>query len=124
MTTDYAPDLFSQMCLPPVTFPGARTTDPITSHLAVADPANQVRWGTQRFRLLEVYVTDGGPLTDEEAGHRIGMDHVRATRRLSELRKAGLIIFDGTFAPTSTGCASMRCTVTEAGRRAHEAAKR
>lgn len=95
----------------------ARATDPSTSHRAAA--ANRPLRVSQKVRLLSVYANDdavgGDGFTDEEAGDRVGLDHVAATRRLSELRKKGYISLTGEERPTRTGCMSMVCTITAAG---------
>lgn len=97
---------------------GVRRTDPETSHQAAR--ANRPQRNSQRQRLLGAFANNaavhGDGLTDEEAGDLVGLDHVAATRRLSELRQCGWIAPTGTTRPTRSGCESMVCLLTDAGR--------
>ena len=101
----------------------ARHTDPETSHQAANDATCAIRWGSHRFRLLDVWDRFGA-MTDEEAGHRTRIGRVADTRRASELRSAGLIKPTGNTKKTSTGCEAMVCVITDAGRASLAAARK
>ena len=90
--------------------------DPITSHEAGHKPDNVVRWGSQRYLLLEQFRT--ADLTDEEAGRRAGIGDYNERRRCSDLRRMGLIAPTAATRPTRTGSEAMVCTITDAGSRA------
>jgi hypothetical protein len=62
----------------------------------------------------------GAALTDEQAGWRAGFGHVAATRRISELVKAGLVEVCGS-APLRSGHLGRTCRITDAGIRALKA---
>ena len=66
----------------------ARSSDPITSHLAAA----RLRSGTQKARLLERYRLAGADgLTDDEAAEGAGMEVMPARKRCADLRVEGRI---------------------------------
>lgn len=121
MTDSIQPDLFTTFVdVSKPTFGGYRRTDPATSVNAAQDKNSTIRWGTQRCELLTVFATtDKFALSDEAAGRYIGMDHVAATRRLSELRRLGLIEPTEFIGQTSTGANCMTCRITRAGVAAH-----
>lgn len=101
---------------------GVRHDDPITSHLTANDPANAGRWSSHRCKLLRAFAALGS-LSYEQAGQRVGLDNVRATRRCSELLKDGLIAFDGTYGVTSTESTCRKFVITADGRRSLAALK-
>lgn len=69
----------------------ARATDPATSHKAAA--AIAPRTGTLKRVILEAFVTAGEEgLTAFEAAERVGIEPWQVSKRVSDLRKDGLII--------------------------------
>ncbi|MHB1777982.1 MAG: hypothetical protein ACYCU7_18645 [Acidimicrobiales bacterium] len=101
---------------------GYRHSDPATSKAAATDTQSRLRWGTARHQLLAVYEKMAAALTDEQTGSLVGFDHVQATRRISELVKAGLVEPCGT-APLRSGHLGRLCRITPAGVEALEAAR-
>jgi hypothetical protein len=98
---------------------GSHSDDPVTSHHAAENRNNQVRWGSQRHALLEVFAeTEDEGLTDEEAGHLAEVGGYNEKRRCSELRSAGLIEPTGRTAVSSLGATVRICRITTAGRQA------
>jgi hypothetical protein len=77
----------------------------------------QITWGSQRARLLIAY-QEHGPLSDEQAGIFGHVKRVADTRRLSELRAAGLIARTGQKRKTKSGSDAMVCQITDEGRKA------
>lgn len=92
-----------------------RTTDPDTSHAAA------VRLSTaksQMRRLLPAYLY--GDCTCEESAAFAGYEHERATKRVSDLLRLGLIEDTGYRRAGTSGRAQMVCRITTAGREALE----
>lgn len=108
--------------IPAGTSPGARTSDPETSHRAAA--AIKLRAGTQRTILLQSFALDwsagGNGLTDEEAMERT--EGVSASseyaKRCSELREAGWIAPTGAHRKGNSGADRIVSQLTELGRAA------
>lgn len=97
--------------------PGARNTDPDTSHDAAA--AIKIRAGSQRHLLLDVFVLRGhAGYTDEEAMH--AADGVTPTseysKRCSELREGGFIEPTGETRPGAAGVERIVSRATAKGR--------
>jgi hypothetical protein len=100
---------------------GFRRSDPETSQAAANNPKFKIRWGSQRWYLLQAYASAefyrhemNPPLTDEEAGEQAGVSRVADTRRCSELRRMGLIERVG-IGYTSNGSPAMTCRITDEG---------
>jgi len=77
--------------LPPI----ARSTDPGTSHRA----AGAITGSGQRVSQVELcfqHVVDSPGKTAGEIGESTGLGHVRAQRRLSDLKTLGRIYAEGT----------------------------
>jgi len=99
---------------------GVHRTDGLGPRLAAADTTNQIRWGSHRARLLNVYSHCHAPegLTDDKAGMFAGLDHVQATRRISELLRDGLLYFTGQYGLSETQSTARMLAITPAGREA------
>lgn len=105
--------------------PGARNTDPATSHAAAENVA--FRSGSHRARLLDVYGDrdnwDG--LTDEEAAIRAGLSPRSCWwKRCSELRALGMIAPTGETRESSAGEHGQVCAITADGMRARAELRR
>lgn len=98
---------------------GVHRDDPETSRTAATNPANMLRWGTQRYNLLLVFQgrTDG--LTPDVAGQRAGVFGYSQRRRCSELENDGLLEPTG---EVEDGCRLLR--ITDAGTRALRGVRR
>ena len=94
-----------------------RRHDPQTSIDAASDIVSRLKWGTARHLLLAQFreVPIAG-LTYEEAGARVGLDNVKATRRCSELKRDGLIRETDKTRKTSSGHSASVYQITEQGR--------
>lgn len=68
----------------------ARRTDPATSHLAALEVEASGRAASQRRKCLEVVLREPG-LTAAEIARAAGLERHAASRRLPELRRAGLV---------------------------------
>lgn len=92
-----------------------RPTDPETSRAAAKSRRNKIRWGSQRYLLLNAYVK--GNLTDEEAGKASGLYAQRACywKRCGELRDLGLICDSGMTRTSDSGNEVMVCSITYCG---------
>jgi predicted ArsR family transcriptional regulator len=66
-----------------------RKDDPITSHMA-AEAAESVR--STHFRIILAALEKYSPGTSQEIAAWSGLDHWAVTRRMGELRDAGLVI--------------------------------
>jgi hypothetical protein len=101
-------------------FPGARKSDPLTSHMAAAEV--HIRAGSQQWKLLEAFAKHPlRGLTDEEAGIETKLDQIKRCcywKRCSELRQAGLIRASETETRLSTANKEQQVSyITEAGKR-------
>ena len=74
-----------------MTTPIARTTDPWTSHAGAVEVTESGRRKTQMELCLDVVQAHPGR-TAGEVGELTGLGHVRAQRRLSDLKAAGKIV--------------------------------
>jgi hypothetical protein len=74
-----------------MTTPIARTTDPWTSHAGAVEVTDSGRRRTQMELCLDVVQAHPGR-TAGEVGELTGLGHVRAQRRLSDLKAAGKIV--------------------------------
>lgn len=94
--------------------PIARSTDPVTSHVAAADV--KMRAGSYRVRLLRVYQrANGSALTDRQASALAELPE-GGWKRCSELRRGGYITENGDpVIEPATGALVMACVVTEKG---------
>jgi hypothetical protein len=94
----------------------ARTTDPDTSKAAASSQKNNLRWGSQRHRLLQLFY-ELGEMTDEEAGKASGLYDARACywKRCGELRDFGLIADTGRTRISGCGNEVLTSTITEEG---------
>ncbi len=89
----------------------ARTTDPITSHLATYDVKH--RAPTQRELLLAAFAKHPAGLTDEEAATIAGVPPRSCWwKRCSELRDLGLIEPTGMMRVGSAGSKQMVSRIT------------
>jgi hypothetical protein len=100
--------------------PGAfHKDDPETSKAAATDPANMVRWGTQRYKILLVFMGRSAGLTPDAVGAITGIGDYNHRRRCSELQR------DGYLSPTGEvrdGCRVLK--ITPAGERALRAVRK
>lgn len=78
--------------------PGARRSDPTTSH----DAANKFRPREVHENVLRV-LRDHGPLTDHEIAARLGGIQTSYGKRRGELRDAGLVVDSGIKRPSPSG---------------------
>lgn len=93
---------------------GARSSDPLTSHLAAEEV--KVRAGSHRARLLSVY-REGLPLSDAEAASLADMPERSCWwKRCSELRQGGYIEPHGLTIDPETEALVMTCRITDKGR--------
>jgi len=95
---------------------GAATSKAATTSLAV-------RAGSQRAKLLAVYVNAVGGLTDEAAAVLSGLEAKRRCcwwKRCSDLRQAGFITETWWTGISSTGAAVVACEITAKGRNAYK----
>lgn len=94
--------------------PGARNTDPVTSHAGAEDV--KVRAGSQRAKMLNAfaYLVEA---TDEEAMERAPGISLRSCwwKRASELRQGGYIEDTGETRIGSQGSARMVSRITSKG---------
>jgi hypothetical protein len=81
--------------------PGARHTDPGTSHAAAAEHAAQRE--TDRARALDALRMALDGLTDFELGALLGRQQTSAGKRRGELRDAGLVRDSGRRRPAPSG---------------------
>lgn len=88
----------------------ARRTDPATSHAAAASLGSQQ---TMMRSLLTTYAD--AERTCEEAADVAGYEHERATKRVSDLLRSGLIEDTGATRPGRSGREQMVCRLTVAG---------
>ena len=93
-----------------------RNTDPATSHDAAVRLSTAK---TQMRRLLTAY-RYAGYCTCEESAAFAGYEHERATKRVSDLLRLGLIEDTGLRRPGTSGRYQMVCRITPAGREALE----
>ena len=96
----------------------ARNSDPVTSRSVANNPALQVRWGSQRMKILLAYAEAVDGLIDEEAGERTGLLQQRSCywKRCGELRQTGLIEDTGLTRMSSAGQGVIVCRITPLGR--------
>lgn len=92
----------------------ARRTDPDTSLGA----AFRLRGSKTQMRRLLVAYRYCGDLTCEESAAFAGYQHEKATKRVSDLRRLGLIEDTGERRIGTSGRAQMICRITTAGREA------
>lgn len=92
--------------------PQARDKDPDTSKQAAT--AMVLRAGTQATRLAIAY-RDGGPMTDDEAGHAAGLSHTGYWKRCSDLRRGNIIEPTGETRPGRSGELQRVCRLTAFG---------
>lgn len=93
--------------------PGARNTDPSTSHLAAA--ANPVGRSTGRRAILETLAVLGAA-TDCQLAHYTGLLRGSAAKRRGELVTAGLVERAGRGV-TDTGSPALTWRLTDIGHR-------
>lgn len=103
-----APDLFSF-----TSGPGARRTDPVTSHQA-ADRHPLLRTEDRRQALLALAGHPDG-LTDFELGDLIDRQQTSAGKRRGELRDAGLVQKTEERRAAPSGSPAIVWKITEAG---------
>ena len=94
--------------------PGAfHRDDPSTSRRAATNPANVLRFGTDRFNTLLAFYRHDEGLTADEAGLHAGVTGYNPRRRASDLLRAGYLEPTG---GERDGCRVLR--ITAEGRRA------
>src|ERR1700734_2798043 len=71
--------------------PLARSSDPVTSHLAAAEFIRSGRRANQKRELLAWMRQQGRPLTSAEIARDSGMDRHGVARRLPDLERDGLV---------------------------------
>lgn len=120
------PSLFD---LAPDPIPGAvGHNHPETSRAAARSAANRVRFGSQRYRILEL-LTITGPMTAAQIADRLGTSRNQTATRLGECRDAGWVDYardswgQVITAPTSADAEGMVQEITEAGHLARRAAR-
>jgi hypothetical protein len=91
----------------PTDRPRARSTDPETSHQA----ARRVPAGEHRRMILAAL--DGGPAGQSEIARRTGLTVAQVSKRLCELRRAGVIVRVGEAMSASGGREAMYGRVTD-----------
>jgi hypothetical protein len=101
-----APDLFS-------VGPGARTTDPETSHQTAS--RNRSNRRTVRKQALLALANAPSGLTDFELGDAIGRQQTSAGKRRGELRDAGLVFATQDHRPAPSGSPAIVWKLTDAG---------
>lgn len=99
--------------------PGARDTDPETSHLA-AGKTPSLRASDRRHALL-LHATHPNGLTDFELGRLMERQQTSAGKRRGELRDGGLIEDGGHRRPAPSGSSAIVWRITEAGVRMADA---
>lgn len=102
-----------------------RRTDPSTSHAVANDRRLRIRWQSERHLLLSAFAVaaahDSDGIIDEDAARMVyereavRIESVEATRRCSELRKAGYIEPTGEKRPKASGNLSACHRITRAG---------
>jgi predicted ArsR family transcriptional regulator len=90
----------------------ARTSDPWTSH-AAADSMSAYRLNAQQKAILQVLQSNQPPLAAEQIDDRLGYP---AFRRMSELKRAGLIVDSGEVHTGRSGRGAIKYKITAAGR--------
>lgn len=101
---------------------------PETSRAAAKSPANRVRFGSQRYLILDL-LAGGGPMTAADIAERLGASRNQTATRLGECRDAGWVDYARDSwgrvitAPTSADSEGMVQEITQAGRRARTAAR-
>lgn len=81
--------------------PGARVSDPITSHLA-ASQAKEL--AARHHRLIVDVLSQHGPLGKDGIAARLrGLDGVAVCRRLAELSRGGKIVPTGSTVRSTAG---------------------
>jgi len=80
--------------------PLARRSDPATSHAAAAS-ANELQG--QHQRLILACLEQHGPLGKDGIASRTRLDGVQTCRRLTELARAGAIVWTGRTVPSTSG---------------------
>ena len=93
--------------------PGARTTDPETSHLA-AGKSPSLRASDRRKALL-VHAAHPSGLTDFELGRLMQRQQTSAGKRRGELRDGGLIEQTDLRRPAPSGSSAIVWRITDAG---------
>jgi predicted transcriptional regulator len=94
--------------------PRARSGDPDTSHLAADSMTNGS--SIQRRQIMQLLVTVPGGLNASEIDVELGWPSATTSRRMCELRRAGLVVREGKReTPIGHRLAYVYC-VTEAGR--------
>jgi hypothetical protein len=88
----------------------SRASDPSTSHRAAASVAP--RTGTYKRLLFDAIAASEDGLTFEEAARRVGMDPWQASKRVSDLKRDGLVVVIGER-PGASGKAQEVCRVAE-----------
>ena len=89
----------------------ARTTDPWTSHAAGRSMSTK-ELGKQHSQILMVLHTNGFPLAAEQIDDRLGY---AAFRRMSELKRQGLIEDSGEVHTGRSGRKAIKYKLTELG---------
>lgn len=120
------PSLFD---VEPDPMPGAvGVHHPETSRAAARSTANRVRFGSQRYRILDLLL-GGGPMTAAQIAERLGMSRNQAATRLGECRDAGWVDYARDSwgrvitAPTSADAEGMVQEITQAGQVARRTAR-
>ena len=114
LVEDRLPSLFDPPPPPQVNVPSpSRANDPETSKAAAIK--SPVRRGSERYRLLEVFVDGSRGLTDDEASRFAGVDYYEGRRRCVDLRRYGLIEPTGEKRQSTFGNLAMVCRVTPDG---------
>ena len=93
--------------------PGARPTDPETSHKAAArSPSTR---SIDRVRVLLVHYGHPSGLTDFELGMLVGRQQTSAGKRRGELRDMGFIADSGLRRPAPSGSSAIVWQITPLG---------
>jgi hypothetical protein len=93
--------------------PGARDTDPATSHAAAArSPSTR---DIDRIRVLLVHDSHPRGLTDFELGAMVGRQQTSAGKRRGELRDMGYIADGGERRPAPSGSSAIVWRITVLG---------
>ncbi len=93
----------------------ARTTDPWTSH-AAAKSLSAKKLSKQHARILMVLKTNSFPLAAEQIDDRLGFP---AFRRMSELKRQGLIEDSGEIYIGRSGRKAIKYIITTKGNKLH-----
>jgi hypothetical protein len=80
-------------------FPRARTHDPLTSKLAAA----QVTTAGAHYTVIHDALTLHGPAGKDRIAALAGLDPVQVSRRLSEMRRLGLVGLTGETVQSNSG---------------------